>query len=243
VRLGDAVATAEAGLHGGARRRARVQADLGTGEGANGAKRMLGARASQNRAMRWRCRAAEGSPRWSYGGGALACVVRAQGWATAYRTYRNRKSRTTGCSPRARIDRRGSAWWSAARSERRGRAALVGEVDAGRLRAFDPHGSARGTPAEVPRGLGRSESHRRRGIKAADGFHLRQHRAQFRPRQGLRSRISGSRSFLVERRSCCGPWPGLGCSEMAGPRWGRELGAAEQGGSGARASGRRLRWG
>jgi hypothetical protein len=39
------------------------------------------------------------------------------------------------------------------------------------------------------------------------------------------------------------PWPGLGCSETAGPRWGRELGAAEQGRGGARASGRRLRWG
>jgi hypothetical protein len=117
---------AEAGLHGGARRRAHVHADLGTGEGANGAKRVRGARASQNRAMRRRCRAAEASPRWSEGGGAPACMVRPQRWATAYRTYRNRKGRTTGCSPRARIDRRGSAGWSAARSEQRGRAALVG---------------------------------------------------------------------------------------------------------------------
>jgi hypothetical protein len=106
----------------------------------------------------------------------------------------------------------------------------MGEVNAGRLRASDPQGMARGAPAEVPRGLGRSQSHRQQGIKAADGFHLRRHRAQFRPRQGLRSRISGSRSFLVERRSCYGPWLGLGCSETAGPRWGRELGAAERGG-------------
>jgi hypothetical protein len=54
------------------------------------------------------------------------------------------------------------------RSERRGRAALVGEVDAGRLRASDSHRSARGAPAEVPRGLRGSEGYRRRGIKGEE---------------------------------------------------------------------------
>jgi hypothetical protein len=48
------------------------------------------------------------------------------------------------------------------------RAALVGEVDAGRLRASDPPGSARGAPAEVPRGLRGSEKSRRRGIGVAE---------------------------------------------------------------------------
>jgi hypothetical protein len=74
--LGDTVATAEAGLGGGVRRRARMHADLGTGEGANGAEHVHGAKASQNRATRRRCRAAEGLPRWSGGGGVPACVVR-----------------------------------------------------------------------------------------------------------------------------------------------------------------------
>jgi hypothetical protein len=86
ARLGDTVATAEAGLHDGARRRARVRAILGIGKGANGAERVHGAKAGQNRAMwRW-CTAAEGPPRWSGGGGVPACVVWLQGWATAYRT-------------------------------------------------------------------------------------------------------------------------------------------------------------
>jgi hypothetical protein len=112
---------------------------------------------------------------------------------------------------------------------------LVEKVHAGLLRASGSRGLTREAPAEMLWGSGRSENHRRRGIKVADGFHLWRHRAQFRPRQGLGSRISGSRSFLVEWRSCCGPWPGLGCSKEAGPWRGRELGAAEQGG--------RWRWG
>jgi hypothetical protein len=41
----------------------------------------------------------------------------------------------------------------------------MGKVDAGLLRASDPHGSARGAPAEVPRGLRGSEGYRRRGIE------------------------------------------------------------------------------
>jgi hypothetical protein len=44
----------------------------------------------------------------------------------------------------------------------------VGEVDAGRLRASDPHGSARGTPAVVPQGLRGSEGYRRRGIEGEE---------------------------------------------------------------------------
>jgi hypothetical protein len=74
--LGDAVVTAETGLCGGARRRARVRAVLGTGKGANGAERVRGARVGQNRAMWRRC---------SNGGGAPVCVVWPQGWTTAYR--------------------------------------------------------------------------------------------------------------------------------------------------------------
>jgi hypothetical protein len=64
-----------------------------------------------------------------------------------------RTGETCRCSPRAWIDRKGNARWSAVRSERRGRAVLVGRAAAGVLRASDPHGSARGAPAEVPRGL------------------------------------------------------------------------------------------
>jgi hypothetical protein len=75
ARLGDAVAMVEAGLHGRARRHACVRAVLGTGKDANGAERVHGAKASQNKAMWWWCRAAEGPPRWRGGGGAPACVV------------------------------------------------------------------------------------------------------------------------------------------------------------------------
>jgi hypothetical protein len=52
--------------------------------------------------------------------------------------------------------------------EQRGRAALVGEVDAGHLRGSDPHGSVRDTPAEVPWGLRGSEGYRRRGIEGEE---------------------------------------------------------------------------
>jgi hypothetical protein len=83
--LGDTVATVAAALHGGAHQRAHVHAVLGTGKGANGAERMRGAKANQNRVMWRRCRAAEGPPRWSSGGGAPACMVWPQGWAIAYR--------------------------------------------------------------------------------------------------------------------------------------------------------------
>jgi hypothetical protein len=44
----------------------------------------------------------------------------------------------------------------------------VERVDAGVLRASDPHGSARGAPAEVPRGLRRAEGYRRRRIEVAE---------------------------------------------------------------------------
>jgi hypothetical protein len=44
----------------------------------------------------------------------------------------------------------------------------VGEVDAGRLRASDPHESARGAPAEVPWGLRGLEGYRRRGIEGEE---------------------------------------------------------------------------
>jgi hypothetical protein len=43
-----------------------------------------------------------------------------------------------------------------------------GEVDAGHLRASDPHRSGRGALAEVLRGLRRSGKHRRRGIEVAE---------------------------------------------------------------------------
>jgi hypothetical protein len=48
--------------------------------------------------------------------------------------------------------------------------------------------------------------------------------------------VEASGSFLASRRSCDGVWPGLGCSGAAGPRWRKELYAAEQAGGGARAS-------
>jgi hypothetical protein len=50
---------------------------------------------------------------------------------------------------------------SATMSDRRRRAALVEKVDAGRLRASDPHGFTHGAPADALWGLGRSEKHRR----------------------------------------------------------------------------------
>jgi hypothetical protein len=49
----------------------------------------------------------------------------------------------------------------------------MGEVDAGRLRASDPHGSARRAPTEVPRGLRGSEAYRRRGIEGEEQTHRR----------------------------------------------------------------------
>jgi hypothetical protein len=78
--LGDTVATAEAGLGGGVRWRARVHADLGAGEGANRAERKP---KQGDKAMVQSCRGP--APR-SGGGGVPACVVWPQGWATAYRT-------------------------------------------------------------------------------------------------------------------------------------------------------------
>jgi hypothetical protein len=53
------------------------------------------------------------------------------------------------------------------RSEWRRRAALVGKAAAGVLRASDPLGSARGVPAEVPRGSAGSGDRRRREIARA----------------------------------------------------------------------------
>jgi hypothetical protein len=44
----------------------------------------------------------------------------------------------------------------------------VGEVDAGCLRASDPHRSAHGARAEVPRGLRGSEGYRRQGIEGEE---------------------------------------------------------------------------
>jgi hypothetical protein len=46
--------------------------------------------------------------------------------------------------------------------------ALAGRAAAGVFRAFDLHGSARGVPAEEPRGSGGSGDYRRRGIVRAE---------------------------------------------------------------------------
>jgi hypothetical protein len=43
-----------------------------------------------------------------------------------------------------------------------------GGFDAGRLRASDPHGSARSAPAEVPQGLRGSEGYRWQGIEGEE---------------------------------------------------------------------------
>jgi hypothetical protein len=92
-------------------------------------------------------------------------MLRCKGATTA---ERNRKSKTTWCSPRARTDRRGSAGWPAARSERRVGVELAEGSAAGRIQASNHHGSTRGVPAEMLRGSRRSKSYRRRGIEGAE---------------------------------------------------------------------------
>jgi hypothetical protein len=120
-----------------------------------------------------------------------------------------------------------------------GAAKLGDRVGAGRLRASGSHGSTQDGPAEVLPRSGRAKTLRRRGIAPADRFHLRRRRAQFQPRLELGSRISGLRSFLVGRRSCRGPWPGLGRSSAASPRRGRIAAERWCGGAG---SGVHRRW-
>jgi hypothetical protein len=129
---------AEAGLHGGARRRARVHADYG----------LCGPTA----------RVGYGLPDLSQQ------EEQDHGVLTEGSDRPERQRRVVGSEVRAA-----------------GMGGAHGEVNAGRLWASDPHGSVCGAPAEVPRGLGRSESHLWRGIKAVDGFHLQRRRAQFRP--------------------------------------------------------------
>jgi hypothetical protein len=51
-------------------------------------------------------------------------------------------------------------------------------------------------------------------------------RARFQRGQGSGWRVEASRSFLAGRRSCCEPWPELGCTGAAGPR--RSRGAARR---------------
>jgi hypothetical protein len=46
-------------------------------------------------------------------------------------------------------------------------------------------------------------------------------RARFRRGQGSGWRVEASGSFLAGRQSCCEPWPELGCTGAAGPRWSR----------------------
>jgi hypothetical protein len=72
------------------------------------------------------------------------------------------------CSLRARFVLNGRARVTTARSERRRRPALMEKFDAGLLRASDHHGSARGAPAEMLRGLRRAGNHRRRGIEGEE---------------------------------------------------------------------------
>jgi hypothetical protein len=64
------------------------------------------------------------------------------------------------------------------------------------------------------------------GIAGGGLTHLRWRRVQFWPLHGLGSRLQGSRSFLVVRRSYCGAWPGLGRSGAARPR--RSRGSARR---------------
>jgi hypothetical protein len=71
-------------------------------------------------------------------------------------------------------------------------------------------------------------------VRIYDGgpTHLRQLPGGIPVRHGSGTRLQGSRSFPVVRWSYCGAWPRLGCSGAAGPRWSRELRAAEATGSG-----------
>jgi hypothetical protein len=75
-------------------------------------------------------------------------------------------------------------------------------------------------------GLGRSGDHRRRVIARAEQDTGGGPRARFRRGQGSGSRVEASGSFLTGRRSCCEPWPELGCTGAAGPR--RSRGAARR---------------
>jgi hypothetical protein len=75
------------------------------------------------------------------------------------------------------------------------------KVDAGRFWVSDPHGSARGAPAEVLRGLRRSgglPAVRKRG---GGSSHRRRYLVQFRSLHGPGSRMKASGSFLAPRRS------------------------------------------
>jgi hypothetical protein len=101
-----------------------------------------------------------------------------------------------------------------------------GKVDVEALRASAHRGLTRGDPMKVLRGLGRSGDHRRRGIARAEQDTGGGPRARFRRGQGSGSRVEASGSFLVGRRSCCEPWPELGCTGAAGPR--RSRGAARR---------------
>jgi hypothetical protein len=79
---------------------------------------------------------------------------------------------------------------------------------------------------EGPTGLARSRDHRWQGIARVEQDTGGGPRARFRRGQGSRSRVDGSGSFLAGWRSCCEPWPELGCTGAAGPR--RSKGAARR---------------
>jgi hypothetical protein len=228
--------TVAAALHGGTRRRARVLAVLGIRKGANGAARMRGAKANQNRAMWRRCSAAEGSPRWSSSGAMPACTVpaAAAGYDLLHPAQKGQEralvlTEGSDCPEKQRMVAGGEV--RAAGMGRSGEEAAA-EV----FRALGLHGSTRGVPAEVllgSRGSGEPPAARDRG----GGANYRWQRlVQFRPLHRPGSQVKASGSFLAPRRSCCGGWQGRRCSGAAGPRWCRELCAEEQGGGGARAS-------
>jgi hypothetical protein len=108
----------------------------------------------------------------------------------------------------------------------------VGKAAVGVLRASDPHGSARGVPAEVPRGLvgpgiAGDEKSQGRDVAPAAGLH------QIPAKAGVEIEAGGHGELPGIEGKLPGVWLGLRCSGAAGPWRGRRLGVAEQGSDGA----------
>jgi hypothetical protein len=217
ARLRDAVVMMVAARHGGARRRARVHAVLGTGKGANGAARVRGAKASQNRAMWWRCSAAESSPQWSSSGGTPVCGV-----PTAGAGYDLLHPAQKG-QERALVLTEGSDWLE------KQRRVAGSEVRAVGMGQSEGRSCCRGPPSSwTPRvdswcscggttgvkRVGEPPAARDRGGGAN---YRRQSLVQFRPLHGPGSRVKASRSFLAPRRSYCGVSQGWRCSGAVVP--------------------------
>jgi hypothetical protein len=125
--------------------------------------------------------------------------------------------------------------WKREKRQRRGvdgevRAALAArlaeEVDAGVPKAPSLHRSTCGAPAKKAEGSAGPERHRRRAIAAAGRLTRGGVLGKIPARAGLELREDASESFQAARRSCCGPWPGLGCGGAMGPR--RSRGAARR---------------